>query len=121
MANNLNLPAIQTASLTDQQEAEEIVLPLRLTPASDRPNVTWREDTVDNEHLGRKSSKRCCIFHKARKFGESSSESESSDDSDSSSENEGDDDGNRNGAGKKKKIARKKKGKSIPAHQRFHA
>lgn len=26
-----------------------------------RRRVTWAEDTVDNEHMGRKSSKICCI------------------------------------------------------------
>lgn len=24
--------------------------------------VTWTEDTVDNEHMGKKKSKICCIF-----------------------------------------------------------
>ena len=28
-----------------------------------RKKVTWTEDTVDNEHLNKKSSKICCIFH----------------------------------------------------------
>ena len=39
---------------------------------------------VDNEGLGRKKSKVCCIFHKSRDVGESSSE----DDSDSDSGND---------------------------------
>jgi hypothetical protein len=26
--------------------------------------VKWGEDVVDNEDLGRKKSKKCCIFHK---------------------------------------------------------
>jgi hypothetical protein len=38
--------------------------------------VQWGQDVVDNEFLGRRKSKKCCIFHKRRKFGESSSESE---------------------------------------------
>ncbi len=46
---------------------------LRLRP---KKVVQWGEDVVDNELLGRKKSKKCCIFHKRRKFGESSSESE---------------------------------------------
>ena len=33
----------------------------------------------DNEGLGRKSSKRCCIFHKPRAFGESSTDSSDND------------------------------------------
>jgi len=42
--------------------------------------VTWTEETVDNEHMGKKSSKVCCIYHKPHTFGESSSSSDSSDD-----------------------------------------
>lgn len=51
-------------------------LVLRLNP---RPHITFTEDTVDNEHLGRKKSKRCCIYTKKRPFGESSTESSGSD------------------------------------------
>mmetsp|Transcript_8474 Transcript_8474/g.9866 ORF Transcript_8474/g.9866 Transcript_8474/m.9866 type:complete len:150 (+) Transcript_8474:83-532(+) len=98
---------------TDESNAEsnnEEVL--RLTLRS-RPNVTWDENVVDNEGLGRKSSKRCCIFHKQRAFGESST--------DSSDYDSGDNDSN------KKPMARKKKGgigtdkKKTPDHLRFHA
>ncbi|KAL5333652.1 phosphatase inhibitor-domain-containing protein [Aspergillus crustosus] len=47
--------------------------------------IRWSADVVDNEGMGKKSSKVCCIYHKARPVGESSSESESeSSDSDSS-------------------------------------
>ena len=67
------------------------------------------ETVVNNEGMGRKSSKRCCIFHKQRAFGESSTESDY--DSDKSG------DGNN---GKKGKIARPKK-KDVPDHQRYHA
>ncbi|KAF1354894.1 phosphatase inhibitor-domain-containing protein, partial [Delphinella strobiligena] len=67
---------------------------LRLRAASDaerdsqtitQPRVQWAEDVVDNEGMGKKSSKVCCIYHKPRETGESSSEesSSSSDDSDS--------------------------------------
>ena len=93
----------------DQGDTPRGVLRLRGGPRS-RPGVVWREDVVDNENMGKKSSKSrsrarpatwsalltnlrqsfasdpvCCIYHKARKFGESSSE-ESSSDSDSDSE-----------------------------------
>ncbi|GLB40738.1 putative protein phosphatase inhibitor [Lyophyllum shimeji] len=40
--------------------------------------VAWDEDVVDNEGCGRKSSKICCIYHKPRRFDESSSEESSS-------------------------------------------
>jgi Protein phosphatase inhibitor len=70
------------------------------------------EGVVDNEGLGRKSSKRCCIFHKQRAFGESSTDSSDYDDDDDKDGSNGD-----------KKIARKKKGgkKKTPDHLRFHA
>ncbi|GAO49041.1 hypothetical protein SAICODRAFT_71401 [Saitoella complicata NRRL Y-17804] len=55
--------------------------------------VQWDEDVVDNEGLGRKSSKVCCIFHKQRAFGESSSESSSSDSSSSENSDSDNDDG----------------------------
>ncbi|KAL8434043.1 hypothetical protein Efla_001515 [Eimeria flavescens] len=50
--------------------------------------VTWEEGTLDNEDLGRRSSKVCCIYHRPRAFAETSSESSSSSGSDSS-ESEG--------------------------------
>ncbi|KAL8271446.1 hypothetical protein Esti_004647 [Eimeria stiedai] len=46
--------------------------------------VSWEEGTLDNENMGKKSSKVCCIYHKPRAFAESSSESSSSSNSDSS-------------------------------------
>ena len=36
--------------------------------------VKWTEDTIDNENLGRKKSKKCCIFHKKRAWDQSDSE-----------------------------------------------
>lgn len=59
--------------------------------------VSWVDGTLDNEQLGRKSSKVCCIYHKPRAFAESSSES-------SSSSGESDGEGaQRNGKDKKTK------------------
>lgn len=43
----------------------------------------------DNEGLGRKSSKRCCIFHKPKDFGESSTDSSDIDSDGSSSSGDG--------------------------------
>ncbi|ETI20237.1 hypothetical protein G647_08271 [Cladophialophora carrionii CBS 160.54] len=54
-----------------------------------RRRIQWAADVVDNEGLGRKSSKVCCIYHKERAFGESSSEDDSSSDS-SSDDNDSD-------------------------------
>ncbi|KAM5433940.1 Type 1 phosphatases regulator ypi1 [Microsporum canis] len=59
-------------------------------PAQER-HIKWAEDVVDNEGQGKKRSKVCCIYHKPRPAGESSSESESSDSDfdDDSSDDEG--------------------------------
>ena len=46
--------------------------------------VRWAEDVIDNEGLGKKSSKVCCIYHKPHEPGDSESEDSSS----SSSEDE---------------------------------
>lgn len=52
-----------------------------------RRRIQWAEDVIDNEGLGRKRSKVCCIFHKTREVGESSSEDDSSSSSDSDGSN----------------------------------
>ncbi|KAH8583273.1 uncharacterized protein ELE39_003479 [Cryptosporidium sp. chipmunk genotype I] len=55
--------------------------------------VTWDESAVDNEMMNKKRSKKCCIFHKRKNFGESSSsesESESESESDRESDRESD-------------------------------
>lgn len=38
--------------------------------------VKWDNSAVDNEHMNKKSSKVCCIYHKPKEFGESDSEDE---------------------------------------------
>ena len=93
--------ATMTMTAAPPQNPEPEVLRLTLRNA---PSVRWDESVVDNEGLGRKSSKRCCIFHKQRRFDESST--------DSSDEEDGD--GN-----DRKPIARPKK--KVPDYQRFHA
>ncbi len=47
-----------------------------------RPSVNWGEDVIDNEGMGKKSSKRCCIWHKKKKFAESDSEESPSEEED---------------------------------------
>ena len=120
--------ASATIVLTRQQHSEsninleEPILRLQLRP---RSNVTWDQSVVDNEGMGRKSSKRCCIFHKVREFGESSTESSEDDDdhSTSSSSSGGAGDGRA-----QRPIAKKKNKKGsiggkpkVPDYQRFHA
>ena len=51
------------ASTTQTQTQEESTsakknLVLKLKQEIEKPSIKWTEDTVDNEHLGRKSSKR---------------------------------------------------------------
>ncbi|KDQ06574.1 hypothetical protein BOTBODRAFT_39475 [Botryobasidium botryosum FD-172 SS1] len=53
---------------------------LRGGPRS-RPRVAWDEAVVDNEGCGRKKSKICCIYHKPKRFDESSDESDTDSDS----------------------------------------
>ncbi|KAH7107950.1 type 1 phosphatases regulator YPI1 [Auriculariales sp. MPI-PUGE-AT-0066] len=68
----------QTQTQTQIQTTEPAsngVLRLRGAPARTTPRVQWTEDVVDNEGIGRKSSKICCIYHKPRRFDESSDES----------------------------------------------
>mmetsp|Transcript_35461 Transcript_35461/g.78679 ORF Transcript_35461/g.78679 Transcript_35461/m.78679 type:complete len:118 (+) Transcript_35461:134-487(+) len=55
-------------------------LTLRLVPRRKKKSVKWSEEVVDNEFLGKKSSKKCCIFHKRRQFGEWSDDEDSDQD-----------------------------------------
>lgn len=98
-----------SATVTLTQQVTETTTPDVLRLSLSRPSVRWDENVVDNEGLGKKSSKRCCIFHKQRAFGESSTDS-------SDQEDDGDHDGNG-----KRKIARPKNTDNIPAFQRYHA
>ncbi|KAF2127279.1 hypothetical protein P153DRAFT_368591 [Dothidotthia symphoricarpi CBS 119687] len=60
------------------------VLRLRAEPSEQR-HIQWAEDVIDNEGMGKKSSKVCCIYHKPRAADESSDD-DSSDDSSSDSD-----------------------------------
>lgn len=66
--------------------AQDAAPPAR-SPAADSAQpppttVRWSQDVVDNEHMNKKKSKKCCIYHKPRVFGEWS-------DTDSDSEERG--------------------------------
>ncbi|KMZ73246.1 Protein phosphatase 1 regulatory subunit 11 [Zostera marina] len=52
---------------------QSVVLCLRVP----KKKVSWKEGTVDNEFLNKKSSKKCCIFHKQKPFDEDYSDDES--------------------------------------------
>ena len=103
--------APQNADNNNNEQQQVLRLTLR-----NPPSVKWDESVVDNEGMGRKSSKRCCIFHKQRPFGESSTDT-----SDEEADHDDDDDDANNNNGKRRPIARPKKNPSVPDYQRFHA
>lgn len=82
-------PGSTSKTVTVAEEAttsptqQRLVLKLK-KPKTDK-KVQWDESAVDNEFMGKKTSKCCCIYSKPRIFGESSS--------DSDSDNNDDDDG----------------------------
>ncbi|KAI9711421.1 MAG: hypothetical protein M1812_007166 [Candelaria pacifica] len=96
------MPATGTMTQTTTSERasegigdEQLSLPagtlrLRGAPQTERRGIRWAEDVVDNEGMGRKKSKVCCIYHKPRAVGESSDESSDSSSSDSNSDSEPD-------------------------------
>lgn len=55
-------------------------LVLKLKKPKSEKKVQWDESAVDNEFMGKKTSKCCCIYSKPKMFGDSSSESDSEDD-----------------------------------------
>jgi protein phosphatase 1 regulatory subunit 11 len=80
--NNKTIPSTSTVVLSELSTTTVLpVLQLRLSLSSSgsdeseqsstksiRKGVRWDSEAVDNEGLGKKSSKKCCIFHKQRKF-----------------------------------------------------
>merc|ERR1711990_188309 len=85
MSNQRSKPSGSKTEIIPQNkpEAEQeanLVINARRTENERRPRVSFTQDTVDNEGMGKKSSKVCCIYKKPKAFGESSSESDSSDD-----------------------------------------
>ncbi|KAL3641446.1 hypothetical protein CASFOL_016414 [Castilleja foliolosa] len=65
---------LETASSSQQQPqiTDSLVLKLKLP----KKKVSWKEGTVDNEFMNKKSSKKCCIFHKEKPFDEDDSDEE---------------------------------------------
>lgn len=76
-----------TTQTTTQTSASPI---LHLRPSKrklkKKPLVRWTEDTVDNEHMNKKKTKICCIFHPQRQFDDGSSCDSCGSSSDSSSD-----------------------------------
>nr|XP_034340993.1 E3 ubiquitin-protein ligase PPP1R11-like [Arvicanthis niloticus] len=71
--------AISETTVVLDNELKNSNMSNRLEKAKSGKKVGWSRDTIDNEHLGRRSSKCCCVYEKRRAFGESSSESEKED------------------------------------------
>lgn len=65
-----------TITLREPGSSQQTLV-LRLNPR--KKKVTWKEGTVDNEFMGKKSSKKCCIFHKEKPFDEDNSDEEDHD------------------------------------------
>ncbi|KAK1288818.1 hypothetical protein QJS10_CPB19g00073 [Acorus calamus] len=84
MARSSTMTTIETLILTEPvpppppPPPPPLTLTLRLElPSKKKKKVTWKEGTVDNEFLNRRSSKKCCVFHKQRPFDEDDSDDES--------------------------------------------
>ncbi|KAF6259849.1 hypothetical protein COO60DRAFT_965003 [Scenedesmus sp. NREL 46B-D3] len=51
---------------------------LRLVPRRKKKSVKWAEDVEDyDENAGKRKSKKCCIFHRRRQFGDWSDDDDS--------------------------------------------
>jgi len=72
VTTTMTLTTTSNENNTDQRR-----LFLRLD--QNKANVSFSADTIDNENMGKKSSKRCCIYHKIKKFAESDSDESDSD------------------------------------------
>ncbi|KAG8378430.1 hypothetical protein BUALT_Bualt08G0136500 [Buddleja alternifolia] len=74
-ATSTTTVTFETASSSNQQPpqiTDSLVLKLKRP----KKKVTWKEGTVDNEFMNKKSSKKCCIFHKEKPFDEDDSDAE---------------------------------------------
>ncbi|RWR90345.1 type 1 phosphatases regulator ypi1-like protein [Cinnamomum micranthum f. kanehirae] len=89
MARSVTRPVPTSSSTTTTIEEASPHLPppspssssqtLVLRLSRPKKKVTWKEGTVDNEFLQRKSSKKCCIFHKQKPFDEDDSDGDEDD------------------------------------------
>ncbi|KAF2479969.1 phosphatase inhibitor-domain-containing protein [Neohortaea acidophila] len=84
-ANSGTATPTTTQTIVQTDAGPSIPIPalrLRAEPEEQR-RIQWADDVVDNEGMGKKSSKVCCIYHKPKEPGDSDSS-----DSDSSSEDD---------------------------------
>ncbi|KAG4306550.1 hypothetical protein PORY_000538 [Pneumocystis oryctolagi] len=69
----------QPSFVSDQDNDIRGIIRLRGAPSERR--VRFDETAVDNEGMGKKKSKICCIYHKPREYDESSSDTDTSSES----------------------------------------
>ena len=62
--------------LTQTQTIKLLILTVK-----EGKKVTWHESVIDNEHMNKRKSNKCCIFHKKQDICDSSSDSSSDSDS----------------------------------------
>ena len=75
---------LKTIKKEENNENNIQTITLSLKP---KKNVTWQEDTVDNEHMGKRKSKICCIFKRPRLNPDDTSTDESCDSCDEKGKN----------------------------------
>ncbi|KAL0487367.1 ppp1r11 [Acrasis kona] len=79
-----NISTVNTTSevqtITPQERSAVIKLKAKKAEESPSKGVKWTEDTEDNEFKKMRTSKKCCIFHKKRRFDESDSDESDSED-----------------------------------------
>lgn len=64
-----------TPHLAAEEQVSSGVVRLRLHKPR-RKKVSWTNDTIDNENMGKKKSKCCCVYVKPHEYNESSSETD---------------------------------------------
>eukprot|EP01035_Chromulina_nebulosa_P018100 gene18100-23751_t len=68
---------IETLTVNNNTSENNKVLLLKLKQK--KKSIQWSKTVVDNEFMNKKTSKKCCIFHKRKAFGESDSDESDSD------------------------------------------
>ncbi|XP_042020753.1 protein phosphatase 1 regulatory subunit INH3-like [Salvia splendens] len=68
--------SLETSSSSSSNQQPQIRDSLVLKLKLPKKKVSWKEGTVDNEFMNKKSSKKCCIFHKEKPFDEDGSDDE---------------------------------------------
>mmetsp|Transcript_7802 Transcript_7802/g.6973 ORF Transcript_7802/g.6973 Transcript_7802/m.6973 type:complete len:102 (+) Transcript_7802:37-342(+) len=68
---------VETISPTKNTSENNKVLLLKLKQK--KKNIQWSNNVIDNEFMNKKTSKKCCIYHKRKQFGESDSDESDSD------------------------------------------